>query len=132
MEALGPCLGYLKSIVHTAAPLVHEVQPSTSTVSQSCVRVQIPVLPSKVKNMHPAVATQMSWQLTKSVAMSLVSEVPWHRPAFGHIKGNNAFGAGDGWMRGDPFITVLLMVGGLTQKPSLVAINLSKEGCVIS
>ena len=94
----------------TAAPLVQEVQEA-STVSQSCVRVQIPVLPSKVKNMHPAVATQMSWQLTKSVAMSLVSEVPWHRPAFGHIKGNNAFGAGDGWMRGDPFITVL-MVGG--------------------
>ena len=51
-----------------------------STVSQSCVSVQIPVVLSKVKNMQPAVPAQMSWQLTMSVAMSLVREVPWHRP----------------------------------------------------
>ena len=66
----------------TAAPLV-QVEQEASTVSQSCVRVQMPVLPSKVKNMQPAVPAQMSWQLTMSVAMALVREVPWHRPIAG-------------------------------------------------
>ena len=98
---------------NTAAPLVHEVQEA-STVSHSCVRVQIPELPSKVKNMQPAVATQMSWQLTMSVAMSLVREVPWHRPAVRHQR--ELCICGTRWMRGDPFI--MFAHGDLAQKLS--------------
>ena len=56
------------------------VEQEASMVSQSCVSVQMAVPLSKVKNMQPAVPAQMPWQLTMSVAMSLVREVPWHRP----------------------------------------------------
>ena len=57
-----------------------QVEHPASMVSQSCVSVQIPVLLSKVKYMQSVVLLQMSWQLTMSVAISLVRDMPWHRP----------------------------------------------------